>query len=88
MFPSSAGIRADAAELLDRVSHLVLPRPPVSGRLSPARPRRVSLCAPRSLFRSTAAAPQLALVKRPSPAPEFVELAYEICEWTPAEFAV
>ena len=29
-------------------------------------------------------APQLALVKRPAPAPDFAELAYETCEWTPA----
>ena len=30
-FPSSSGIAADAAELLDRVSRLVPPRPPVTG---------------------------------------------------------
>jgi hypothetical protein len=81
VFPSSAGICADAAELLDRVSHLVPPRPPVSGTSPLPAPAVFPL---RSAFssRSTAAAPQLALVKRPASAPEFVELAYETCEWT------
>ena len=34
--------------------------------------------------RPKAPAPQLALVKRPAPAPDFAELAYETCDWTPA----
>ena len=34
--------------------------------------------------RSKAPAPPLALVKCPAPAPDFAELAYETCEWTPA----
>ena len=29
--------------------------------------------------------PQLGLVKRPAPAPDVVELAYETCDWKPAE---
>ena len=37
--------------------------------------------------RPKAPAPQLALVKRPAPAPDFVELAYETCDWTPRRFA-
>ena len=35
--------------------------------------------------RTKAAAPQLAIVSRPAPAPEAVELAYEACESRPAE---
>ena len=81
-FPSSGGMAADTAELLDRVIRLVPPRPPVTGASPLPAPAVFPL---RSAFssRSTAAAPQLALVKRPAPAPEFVELAYETCEWTP-----
>ena len=41
-FPPSPGMAADAAELLDRVSRLVPPRPPVAAPSSPARPRHVS----------------------------------------------
>ncbi len=85
-FPSSAGMAADTAELLDRVSCLVPPRPPVTGMtLLPAPvifPRHTSTAA-----RPKARAPQLALVKRPEPIPDFVELAYEGCDWTPAASA-
>ena len=82
-FPSSPGIAADAAELLDRVSRLVPPRPPVTGTTPLPAPAVFPL---RSALttRSKAPAPPLALVKRPAPAPDFAELAYEICEWTPA----
>ena len=48
----------------------------------PARPRRVSPC--RRAARPKAPPPQLALAKRPAPAPDFAELAYETCDWTPA----
>ena len=51
--------------------------------------RRRSPPAPLPLSRSArvrakAIPPQFALVKRPPPAPDFVELAYETCDWTPA----
>ena len=78
-FPSSPGMAANAAELLDYVTRLVPPRAEVTGATSlptsvvPVRPARAK-----------AAAPQLALVKRPAPIPDFVELAYDTCEWTPA----
>ena len=55
-------------------------------RVSPARPRRVS--GPRRLRRGRKLPlPQLGLVKRPAPAPDFVELAYETREWTPGAAA-
>ena len=38
-FPSSAGMAADTAELLDRVSRLVPPRPPVTGTTPPGSTR-------------------------------------------------
>ena len=47
-FPSSAGMAADAGELLDRVTRLVPPRPPVTGTTSPARPAPCFRCARRS----------------------------------------
>jgi hypothetical protein len=85
-FPSSPGVCADAAELLDRVSRLVPPRAPVTGASPLPAP---AVFPPRSGLssRSKAAAPQLALVKRPARAPDFAELAYETCEWTPAAAA-
>jgi predicted RNA methylase len=52
------------------------------GQALPARavlPLRTST-APRS----KSSAPQLAPVERPAPGPDFAELAYETCEWTPA----
>ena len=80
-FPSSPGMAADAAELLDRVIRLVPRRPPVTGTTplpAPAVfPTRAALAARQK------PAPQLALVKRPARAPDFAELEYETCEWTP-----
>ena len=82
-FPSSVGMAADAGELLDRVSRLVPARPPVTGTTPLPAPAVFPL---RSALttRSKAPVPQLALVKCPAPAPDFSELAYETCEWTPA----
>jgi protein strawberry notch len=82
-FPPSAGIAADAAELLDRVIRLVPPRLPVTGTTPlPATamfPLRSATAAPPK-----APAPQLALVKRSVPVPDAAELAYETRDWTPA----
>ena len=99
VFPDSASLSADPAELLDRVSRLVPPRPPVTAP-SPlpapvAFPLRSALTT-----RSKTPAPPLApgsspgqvFVKCPVPAPDFAELAYDtpdrvrgrLCEWTPA----
>ena len=83
-FPSSAGMAADPAELLDRVSRLVLPRPPVTGTTPLPAPAMFPLRAALTT-RSKAPAPPLApgsgpgqvFVKYPAPAPDFAELAYE-----------
>ena len=82
-FPSSAGMAADAGELLDRVTRLVPPRPPVTGPTPLPAPAVFPL---RSALatRSKAPAPPLAHVKCLAPAPDFAELAYDACEWTPA----
>ena len=90
-FPFSPGLCADAGELLDRVSRLVPPQPPVTGTTPPGSGPGQALPAP-AVFplraalttRSKAPVPPLALVKCPAPAPDFAELAYEIREWTPA----
>ncbi len=82
-FPSSAGMAADTGELLDRVSRLVPPRPPVT-RTTPLPTPAVFPLRTALTTRSKAPVPQLALAKRPAPAPDFAELAYEIREWTPA----
>ena len=92
-----ARLAADAGELLDRVSRLVPPRPPVTGTTPPgsrpgtgsARPRRVSaaLGAHHSVESSGTAARsrQIRHQRRcPEPATDFAELAYDTCEWTPA----
>jgi predicted RNA methylase len=79
-FPASPGIAANASELLDYVTRLVPPRPPIAA----AAPLPSPAVAVRPL-RAKAAAPQLALVNRPATVPEVVELAYEVCEWQLAE---
>jgi predicted RNA methylase len=87
-FPSSPGMAADAAELLDRVCRLVLPRTPVAGASSLPAP---AVSQPRAPIAARPKAPQLnpgsgpgqVLVKRPAPMPDVVELAYETREWTP-----
>ncbi|HEY1258287.1 MAG TPA: strawberry notch family protein, partial [Stellaceae bacterium] len=91
-FPASAGTAADAAELLDLVSRLAPPRAPVSGVSSlPATPGSGP---GQAVFLNRAAvaarpkpAPQLALVRKPAPAPDHAELGYETCAWLPAEGA-
>ena len=82
-FPPSPGMAADAAELLDWVSRLVPQRPPVTDATSAVPPP--SFRCGRRRARSKAPAPQLALVKRPAPVPDFAELAYETREWTPGD---
>ena len=80
-FPPPPGMAADAAELLDWVTHLVPMRPAVttpSPLLAPAMFTR-----PAAAARTKAPAPQLALVKRPAPMPDVVEISYETREWTP-----
>jgi hypothetical protein len=79
-FPSSRGMAADAAELLDRVCRLVPPRAPVTG-LSPL-PFPSAAAVPVRAIAPRPSAPQLNLVKRPAPMPDVVELAYETREWT------
>jgi hypothetical protein len=81
-FPSSPGMVADAAQLLDWISNLVPKRPAVADATPrPAAPPFLSPPPPRP----KAAAPQLALVKRPAPMPDAAELAYETREWRPIE---
>ena len=82
-FPSSPGLCADPAELLARVIRLVPPRPPVTGA-SPLPAPAVFPLRPALTTRSKAPALPLTPVKRPAPAADFAELAYETCEWTPA----
>ena len=82
-FPPSPGIAADAAELLDWVSRLVPPRPPVADA-TPLPAPAVFSCRPVGRSRPKAPAPQLPLAKRPAPVPDAVELGYETRDWTPA----
>jgi predicted RNA methylase len=81
-FPS-AGMAADAAGLLDRVARLVPPRPPVTG-ITPLPAAAVFPLRSAFTTRSKASPLQLAVVKYPAPSPDFAELAYDTCEWTPA----
>ena len=89
-FPSSPSLCADPAELLDWVSGLVPPRPPVTAP-SPLPAAAVFPLRSALTTRSKTPAPPLApgsgpgqvLVKL-APAPDFAELAYDSCEWTPA----
>jgi P-loop containing NTP hydrolase pore-1/C-terminal domain on Strawberry notch homologue len=89
-FPPSAGMAADAGELLGHVARLLPPRPTITAPVPPpgSSPGQ-ALAAPMFPARAAAAArpkpasPQLALVNKPSPAPDHAELAYETCEWTP-----
>ena len=80
-FPSSPGMAADAAQLLEWVSRLVPPRPAVTA----SSPLLAGAMFPRPAagVRAKAASPQLALVKRPAPMPDFAEISYETREWTP-----
>jgi predicted RNA methylase len=80
-FPPPPGMAADAAELLDWVTRLVPMRPAVttpSPLLAPAMFPR-----PAAAARTKAAIPQPALVKRPAPMPDVVEISYETRAWTP-----
>jgi hypothetical protein len=83
-FPSSPGTVADAAELLDQISRLVPPRPSVAAP-SPVLAPAMFLTRAAPAARPKAASPQLALVTRPAPLPDAVELAYETCDWAPGE---
>jgi predicted RNA methylase len=81
-FPPAPGKADDAAQLLDHISRLVPPRPPIVAPSSPIAPAMFpTSTAPAA--RPKAAAPQLALARRPSLAPDVAELAYETCDWTP-----
>ena len=91
-FPPSSGMAANAAELLDWVARLVPPRAAVIGASppgsSPGQALPVSgttVSARATAPRPQAHAPQLNLVKRPAPIPDFVKLAYETRDWMPAE---
>jgi len=82
VFPPAPSMAADTAELLGQVQSLVPPRLPIAA--PPPLP-------PPTMFPRPAASavrpkpPQLALVKRPAPMPDAVELAYETREWAPGE---
>ena len=82
-FPSAIGMAADTAELLDRVSRLVPPRPPVTGTTPLPAPNVFPL---RTSTAPRPKAPTLPLTpgNRPASTPDVAELAYETCEWTPA----
>jgi predicted RNA methylase len=81
-FPPSPGIAADAAQLLGWVSRLVPPRQPTA----PSLPIAPAMFPPRPApaARAKRSLPQLALARRPAPAPDVAEVAYETRDWTPA----
>ena len=81
-FPPSAGIAPDPAGLLDWIARLVPPRPVPAAALGAAR-------TPRPRLRTTPAriAAQPPQRIEASLAPEAIELAYEACDWAPAEGA-
>jgi protein strawberry notch len=70
---------ANTEELLDRVSRLVPPRPPVAAVSPLPAPAMFPLSA--AAARPKAPAPQLNLVKSPSLTPDIVELDYETRQW-------
>ena len=80
VFPPSLGTAADPAILLDWVARFV-PHRPVAA-MPPT-----GLVPPRPVLRATPARTVASLIARtPVPAPvEAVELAYEPCEWMPAD---
>jgi predicted RNA methylase len=81
-FPASAGMAADAAQLLDWVSRLVPARPPMAAPSLPVPPAMFPARA-ATTARPKPSAPQLTLFKRPAAVPDVVELAFEIRDWTP-----
>jgi predicted RNA methylase len=81
--PSSAGMAADTAELLDRVTRLVPPRPPVTGTTQLPAPN-VSPLRTSTAPRPKAPTPPLTPGNRPASTPDVAELAYETCERMPA----
>ena len=89
-FPSPPGMAASASDLLDWVTRLVPPRPPVA---LPSPATVVPVHAPAPMPKSTAAqhpaalGATLTLIERPARTPDIVELAYETREWTPANSA-
>jgi predicted RNA methylase len=97
-FPSSPGICADAAELLNRVSRLIPPRRPVTSPAPLAPPLPFPARAPHEPHSaadhafagpgsrapaSASSTPRLALLNRPAPIPDAIELLYETRAWTP-----
>jgi predicted RNA methylase len=88
-FPASPGMAGDAAELLGHVTRLVPPRPPVTGTTPLPAPAPGSSPGQAMFLRPAVPArpktSQLPLVKRSAPPPDAAELAYETCEWKPAE---
>ena len=80
-FPPSLGTAPDTATLLDWVIRHVPPRAPIALAAMHRVPSASRSTSPRSLPR-TAPRPHI------GPAPEnAVELAYEVCDWVPAEGA-
>ncbi len=82
-FPPSPGMAANAADLLDWVARLVPSRVPVTGASPQAQSAPAVFPVRATAPRPKAPLPQPGLVKRPAPAPDFVELAYETRDWTP-----
>ncbi|WP_426265098.1 strawberry notch-like NTP hydrolase domain-containing protein [Sphingomonas sp. PWP1-2] len=82
-FPASPGIASDVVTLLNWVRDLVPPRDPTPAPVGNALPIALSgLSAARVLTpRRINAMPAQA----PLPAPEMIELAYDVVDWTPAE---
>jgi predicted RNA methylase len=80
VFPRSPGMATDSAVLLDWIARLVPPRavPAVPSKALASRARV------RAAPARTTVSPRRVDA---SPAPEAIELAYDACDWTPAEGA-
>ena len=81
VFPPAPSIGADPAGLLDLVQRLVPPRvsiAPPSPLPAPAMFLRPAVPTARPKLS------QLALVKRPAPMPDVIELAFEVRDWMPS----
>jgi hypothetical protein len=74
-----------AAELLDQVTRLVPARPALASLPAPVFPLQVPTPRPKPAAKSTNAAPLFPPRVVSAPAPNFIELAYDTCEWRPGE---
>ncbi len=81
-FPVSPGVAPDLATLLGWVRDLVPPRDPTPAPSGNALPIRPSALPVSHALKPLRISPTPA--KAPLPAPELIELAYDVVDWTPA----